>query len=1022
MSTSMIRHGWLVLACLALAACGGGGSGGDSDDGGRPDPVAPDPNPWLPTGSGVQLYYNSNPSATTFEATTQRNSVFVAPLRYPTGGKEYFVSTPTSVGFLGFYSPQVFVGGAGQFTVDAVLDAPVIFLRTDDAGPRTESVSGSGKVTITPTYGTQNLNVSGTVNYAGTEKITTALGQFDARRVAVNLNFSTTIQGQSISLPFNVTFWFVRDLGIVQRLEAGQALRLTSATGQDSDGDGVFNGLDAFPSDPNESADTDRDGQGNNADTDDDNDGVADSNDRFPLDPTETKDFDNDGLGDNADNDDDNDGLPDDSDPFPFDVHNTDTDRDGLADFYDTDDDNDGVADADDRFPLDRYETTDFDNDGVGDNSDQDDDNDSVPDANDAYPRDAQRWQLLTTDRNALALSAVHGSSVMPTGVVSVNAADAPWQLSSGASWIQFSSASGVGPANITITADTSQLAVGTHTALLVFADPEVQREVVVTVQLEIVLPTISIAATSLTIDGSLGWSQPTTTTNVTLNTGALRYPVTAEVDFTPSDTAIASISGGTLGQSAAQLTLAVAPEKLSGGEHTGTVRLTATVRGETITRTVPIAVRASEHVLYSSEDGVALLSLPGRQALTHTVEILDSYNAPGAEWTASDDAPWLSVTSSGSSGDPLTLTADVTGLPDGLHEATVSLDSTNVGVERTGTLRVAIWVSSTTPTASSSTVATYIEILADPVRPYVYAHNGGTSIDVYNVHDRSLVTSRTVGTALGAMAASSDGEWLYVLDGSAVRRVSLVDGAAPIATWSLSSSATRLGYMRPNGHGVIALNNGHVIDADDGSQITTTPMAQFADKHTLSPTRRPDQLCVINGDFTPFTGDCATWSLSTYGDGDIRWVASVAASGHNTPSGTASFSRDLAMRNDGERILIANSPYFGPSNLQMPLMLFNGRQTAEMILAMNTGGTPGAGRAVEAGTNGDFYAVVRTNVTPTDTLWIYNADNTVRLSVPLSTVLRETQLDVSADGASAVLLVAPDTNSASTLLFVRSY
>jgi len=45
----------------------------------------------------------------------------------------------------------------------------------------------------------------------------------------------------------------------------------------DSDGDGVANGTDAFPGDPNEWLDTDHDGIGNNADIDDDNDGIPDS-------------------------------------------------------------------------------------------------------------------------------------------------------------------------------------------------------------------------------------------------------------------------------------------------------------------------------------------------------------------------------------------------------------------------------------------------------------------------------------------------------------------------------------------------------------------------------------------------------------------------------------------------------------------------------------------------------------------------------------------------------------------------
>lgn len=79
----------------------------------------------------------------------------------------------------------------------------------------------------------------------------------------------------------------------------------------DYDGDGVPDSEDAFPDNPAETADSDGDGLGNNADTDDDGDGEPDSTDAFPLDSSETRDTDGDGVGDNADTDDDNDGLPD---------------------------------------------------------------------------------------------------------------------------------------------------------------------------------------------------------------------------------------------------------------------------------------------------------------------------------------------------------------------------------------------------------------------------------------------------------------------------------------------------------------------------------------------------------------------------------------------------------------------------------------------------------------------------------------------------------------------------------------
>jgi hypothetical protein len=57
---------------------------------------------------------------------------------------------------------------------------------------------------------------------------------------------------------------------------------------QDSDEDGVFDHLDAFPNDASETIDSDGDGVGDNGDV-------------FPNDPSETMDSDGDGIGDNAD-------------------------------------------------------------------------------------------------------------------------------------------------------------------------------------------------------------------------------------------------------------------------------------------------------------------------------------------------------------------------------------------------------------------------------------------------------------------------------------------------------------------------------------------------------------------------------------------------------------------------------------------------------------------------------------------------------------------------------------------------
>ena len=81
------------------------------------------------------------------------------------------------------------------------------------------------------------------------------------------------------------------------RLYAGKALI------EDRDGDGVSDDDDAFPDDPAEWADHDRDGIGDNADSDDDNDGISDEKEeQYGFDPLDPEDADEDYDGDGVSN------------------------------------------------------------------------------------------------------------------------------------------------------------------------------------------------------------------------------------------------------------------------------------------------------------------------------------------------------------------------------------------------------------------------------------------------------------------------------------------------------------------------------------------------------------------------------------------------------------------------------------------------------------------------------------------------------------------------------------------------
>lgn len=201
---------------------------------------------------------------------------------------------------------------------------------------------------------------------------------------------------------------------------------------RDSDGDGIADNFDDFPADPAASMDSDGDGYPDSWNpgygASDSTMGLTLDHPSFVNDPNEWADSDDDGVGDNADAfpfdpaasiDSDGDGFPDNWNPgwdagrgdtplsldaFPSDpAAAIDSDGDGYPDSW-----NPGAGPAQsttglalDDFPMNSSEWVDSDLDGVGDNSDwapadpsewQDSDGDGYGDNADVAPNDPARW------------------------------------------------------------------------------------------------------------------------------------------------------------------------------------------------------------------------------------------------------------------------------------------------------------------------------------------------------------------------------------------------------------------------------------------------------------------------------------------------------------------------------------------------------------------------------------------------------------------------------------------------------
>lgn len=175
--------------------------------------------------------------------------------------------------------------------------------------------------------------------------------------------------------------------------------------------------------------------------------------------------------------------------------------------------------------------------------------------------------------------------------------------------------------------------------------------------------------------------------------------------------------------------------------------------------------------VLHLSDHGVAFASVPGSAQLSRRVVVRDSSGATFG-WKAASSATWLSASSAGASGGVLQLTANPAGLPDGFHQATVSVSSDNPAITGAELIRVGLYVSQAASAASlGMPLSNPIPAIAqtahavDPIRPLVYS-TAGSTIAANHVHTGARAATLTVpGAELGGVAANDDGSRLYALN-----------------------------------------------------------------------------------------------------------------------------------------------------------------------------------------------------------------------------------------------------------------
>jgi hypothetical protein len=603
----------------------------------------------------------------------------------------------------------------------------------------------------------------------------------------------------------------------------------------------------------------------------------------------------------------------------------------------------------------------------------------------------------------ALAFAYVRGSSPLPSSkTLSLQGTSVHWTAVADMSWIQLSAGSGTTPGSLAVGLEPSGLEAGHHQGSITLNNNDTGESVVVPVTVQVAAPTLSASPSALAFSGLEGRYLPAQPLSLSLDTGSSAYEWTATVDTEGgSQWLFLSSTSGVVSSSPTALAVSVNTAGLPGGTYSGSLTFTTTVAGQTLSRSVPVSLSLATP-LWVPDNGVALVSTPSVSKLSHTVTVKDRWGTSRTAWTASSDQPWLSVTPSGISGDNLTVVARPAGLePNTVHHAQVIVSFGGDSARGNEIIRVGLWVGDGSPNNLDTVAGTYQAIETDPVRPYVYVHNGGGTLYVYNIYTASLVTSITgVATTLGGMTISSDGSTLYVLDTVLPRRIIPVNLASltPGMSWSLNeststNSTTQLAYARPNGQGAVLTNSSKIFEAATGAPFRNVT-GTFNNSPTggIAASLDGSLICSLwNGYYSPYSLYCYGLRYTELNGGSLTLTARPSS-----PYGVGYNSVDLAINHDGSRVYVAAG---SPSSF-----VVHDGQTMNTLPSLVADTSP---NAVEVGPDNRLYGTANTRYGAKD-LWAYDNTGTALGSYRLAgyaKIVLERQLKLSGDGKRLVVL-----------------
>ena len=407
-------------------------------------------------------------------------------------------------------------------------------------------------------------------------------------------------------------------------------------------------------------------------------------------------------------------------------------------------------------------------------------------------------------------------------------------------------------------------------------------------------------------------------------------------------------------------------------------------------------------HRLFASDNGIAFVSTPGLTKLSQAVTVVDS-KGQATDWQATSNQPWLHCTPfEGRAGDTMVVTADPANLPlDTVHYATVSVWSRDPTVANDEKIRIGLWAGGSTPLSSVSVPLPFVEVAVDPIRPFAYAHNGGTTLSVYNVYTGFLAgVYSQPGAKLANMSVSSDGSKLFVVDAANHTVLPIRLGVSPPfyevgVPWPLDAAAPSVAeYGRTRGVGAVYGGDGRIRDAETGAVFASS----FRARDIIGLSKNGKRLCTLDAVSSPYNLDCYPVDVD---DGD-----NVIVGTSQTAESFQGFGQDVALTADGTRVWVATT---GTDTFRA----YNWVDRPELHATLLGAFVPNNVEMIE---DGRILAGANASAGPKD-VWLYDSLGIERASFRVGRPSTR-QLRVSGDGRR-IAVITGEATSAPALQFL---